>query len=391
MADSAASATPTAASTVGRGLEGIAVAETSLSMVNGTEGRLTYHGYSIDDLARYASFEEVLYLLWYGQLPNKAQLGELQRKLTSARTLSPAVMGVVRALPRGGDPIDAVRAGVTAMGMEDPTIADLGHDAVLEKSIRLAAAMPTMLAAFERLRNGKEPVDPDPKLNHAANYLYMLRGEPASPLAVNAFNTYLVLLAEHSMNASTFSARVTISTVSDIYAAISTALGTLKGDAHGGANMRAMEMLLDIGSPDNVDHYVDESLRIHRRLMGLGHRIYKTRDPRVNHLMGYSAELAKETGDSTWHELAHRLEDITGHHPYFLEHKLFPNVEFYSAPMLHMLGFPTDMMPGIFALSRIGGWSASVLEQLENNRIYRPLAVYVGPESQTFVPLDQRK
>lgn len=390
MADSAATI-PSASATVGRGLEGIAVAETSLSMVYGTEGRLTYRGYNIDDLAQHASFEEVLYLLWYGKLPNKAELDELQHKLVSARTLSPAVMGVIRALPRGGDPIDAVRAGVTAMGMEDPNIDDFSHDAVLEKAIRLAGAMPTMLAAFDRLRTGKEPVDPDPKLGHSANFLYMLRGQQASDLDVAAFNTYLVLLAEHSMNASTFSARVTTSAMSDIYAAISTGLGTLKGSAHGGANMMSMKMLLDIGSPDNVENYLEESLRIHRRLMGFGHRIYKTRDPRVNHLMGYSAQLAEETGDPTWHQLAQRLEDLAGHHKYFLEHKIFPNVDFYSAPVLHMLGFSTDLMPAIFALSRIGGWSASVLEQLENNRIYRPIAVYVGPESQTFVPLEDRK
>lgn len=375
---------------VHRGLEGVVVAETSLSMVDGTNGRLNYEGFSIADLAEQASFEEVLYLLWYKALPTQAQLDELNNKLVAARTLSDDVRRVMEALPRGGAPIDAIRAGVTAMGLEDPTWADLSHDAVLEKSIQLAGAMPTMLAMYDRLRNGNDPVDPDPSLNSAANFLYMLHGERQSKLAEDAFDTYLVVLAEHSMNASTFAARVTISTISDIYSAISSALGALKGDAHGGANQRAMEMLLDIGSADNVENYVNESLRIKRRLMGLGHRIYKTRDPRVDQLLKYSIALADETGDSTWHDAAQRLEQLTGEHPFFLERKLYPNVEFYSAPVLYMLGLQTDMMPGAFAISRIGGWSAHVLEQLEDNRLIRPAALYTGPESQEWVQIEQR-
>ena len=215
-------------------------------------------------------------------------------------------------------------------------------------------------------------------------------GERQTELREHALDAYLVLLAEHSMNASTFSARVTISTISDLYSAISTALGTLNGDAHGRANQRAMEMLLEIGSADNVENYVEESLRTKRRLMGLGHRIYKVRDPRVNFLMNYSKQLADETGDHTWHDLAQRLEQVTAQHPFFLERKLYPNVEFYSAPLLHVLGFDTDMMPAAFAMSRIGGWSAHVLEQLEDNRLIRPAARYVGPEHPTYVPIDQR-
>jgi citrate synthase len=218
----------------------------------------------------------------------------------------------------------------------------------------------------------------------------MYHGKRQSQLAEKAMDVYLVCLAEHSMNASTFAARVTISTISDIYSAVSSALGALKGDAHGGANMRAMEMLLDIGTDDNVENYVEESFRIKRRLMGMGHRIYKTRDPRVDQLMRYSEALAEETGDPTWHNMAHKLEEITATHQFFLERKLFPNVEFYSAPVLHMLGLTTDTMPGAFAISRISGWTAQVLEQLEDNRLIRPAAIYTGPESQTYVPIDQR-
>jgi len=279
-----------AATTAGRGLEGIVVAESELSLVDGTNGRLYYRGYSIHDLVQSASFEEVLYLLWYGELPTRAELDELNAKLVAARALSPSVMEVLRVLPRGGEPIDALRAAVTVMGMEDDDAFNFSRDALLERSIRLTGAMATMLAAFDRLRHGKEPVEPDPSLGHAANFLYMLRGERASELQERAMDAYLVLLAEHSMNASTFSARVTLSALSDIYSAVSSALGTLKGDAHGGANRRAMEMLLAIGSADKAEAYVEESLRIKRRLMGLGHRIYKTRDPRVDHLMGLLRE-----------------------------------------------------------------------------------------------------
>lgn len=376
--------------TIGRGLEGIVVAETTLSMVDGTNGRLAYRGYSIDDLARHASFEEVLYLLWYGALPTKAELAALDEKLKAARTLSPQVMGVMRALPTTGAPIDALRAGVTALALEDPDCDNLEPDALLEKSIRMTGALPTMLAAYLRLRNGQEPVDPDPTLGHAANFLLMLDGEPPSDLRAQAMNAYLVLVSEHSMNASTFSARVTASTLSDIYSAMSSGLGTLKGDAHGGANMRAMEMLLAIGTPEAAEEYVEESLRIKRRLMGMGHRIYKTRDPRVNHLMGYSARLAEETGVATWHKLAEKIEEITSSHPYFVERRLFPNVEFYSAPMLYTLGIPLDAMPAAFGLSRIGGWTANAMEQYAVNRIYRPQASYVGPSSLEWVPIEQR-
>lgn len=376
--------------TAGRGLEGIVVAETTLSMVDGTNGRLTYRGYSIGDLARQASFEEILALLWYGELPAADELAELHRRLVAARELSPAVTGVLDALPRGGEPIDALRAGVTALAMEDPTAADLSRDAVIEKSIRLASTLPTMLARYDRLRRDEEPIAPDASLGHAANFLYMLRGASASEVEVRALETYLMLLAEHSMNASTFSARVTISTVSDLYSAIATALGTLKGDAHGGANRRAMEMLLEIGTAERADQFVEESLRRKRRLMGFGHRIYKTRDPRVDYLLGQARTLAEQRGGAPWVDLAERLEQITTEHPYFVERRLYPNVEFCSAPLLYTLGFAPDLMPAIFALSRIGGWTAHVLEQLELNRIYRPQARYVGPEARAFPPLAER-
>ncbi len=372
------------------GLEGLVVAQTELSSVNGTEGILTYRGYNINDLAENARFEEIMYLLWYGTLPTRAQLDELNDKLRHHRQLSNDVMNTIKALPRTGAPIDSLKAGVTALGMEDPNQDDLSQEGLREKAIRLAAAMPTILAAYQRLRNGQEPVAPDTELDTAANFLYMVRGEKPSQTQADAFNLYLVLLAEHSMNASTFTARSTISSSSDLYSAITAALGSLKGVAHGGANMMAMNMLIEIGDPAKIEEYVDESLRIKRRLMGLGHRIYKTRDPRVNHLMKWSEKVANEVGDTQWYQLAHNMEELTNHHPYFTERKLYPNVEFYSAPLLYNLGFPPDLMPGVFALSRIAGWTANVMEQMEDNRLMRPQAEYVGPAHQEFVPIDQR-
>jgi citrate synthase len=372
------------------GLEGIVVAQTELSSVNGTEGILTYRGYNIHDLAETALFEEIVYLLWYGALPTRAQLDSFNAEVRGHLTLSDAVRTTIAALPRGGAPIDALKVAVTALGMEDRDQDDLTHEALIAKATRLTGAMPTALAMYQRLRSGKTPVDPDPDLDTAGNFLYMVNGEKPSKTKHDAFNTYLVLLAEHSMNASTFTSRSTVSSTSDIYSAITAALGSLKGVAHGGANMMAMKMLLEIGSPDQIDDYIDESLRIKRRLMGLGHRIYKTRDPRVDHLMHWSENVASEVGDDKWYQLAHRMEELTAHHPYFAERKLYPNVEFYSAPLLYNLGFPPDLMPAVFAISRIAGWSANIMEQMQNNRLIRPQAEYIGPAHQEYVPLDQR-
>lgn len=377
-------------SVVAPGLEGLVVAQTSLSSVDGTNGILTYRGYNANDIVNKVSFEEVAYLLWYGELPTQAQLDELNGHLARHRKLPAEVMNVLRALPMGGPPIDALKAGVTALGMLDPEQDSWDRDDLLEKSIRTTAAMPTILAAFDRLRNGKEPVEPADDLHSAGNFLYMLHGERQSDTKVAAFDTYLMLLAEHSMNASTFTARATISSSTDYYSAIVAALGSLKGIAHGGANMMAMKMLLEIGDPAKIRDYVDESLRIKRRLMGIGHRIYKTRDPRVNHLMAWSEKIAEEVGDNTWYQLAHNMEMLTNDHPYFTERKLYPNVEFYSAPLLYNLGIVPDMMPAVFGISRIVGWSANLLEQIEDNRLMRPQAEYVGPKHQEFVPIEKR-
>ncbi len=375
---------------INSGLEGVVVAETSLSMIDGQNGILRYRGYDIDDLAQTTSFEEIMHLLWFGKLPTQSQLDELKSRLSSHRQLSPVVKKVIADLPSTGAPIDAMRAAVTAMAMEDPDERSLEMDDIQERAIRMAAAFPTMLAAYLRTREGKEIIDPDPNLGEAGNFLYMMNGEKPTDLEANAFNCYLILVAEHSMNASTFSGRVTFSTITDLYSAIAAALGCLKGDAHGGANARAMEMLLDIGTEDNVEPYVEESLKIKRRLMGIGHRVYRARDPRAKHLMGFSESVADLKGDRTWHNVAVRLEQMTNEHEFFTERRLYPNVEFYSAPLLYSLGIPIDAMPAAFAVSRVVGWTANLMEQLPNMRLIRPQARYTGPETAEFKPIDQR-
>lgn len=377
-------------SAVASGLDGLVVAQTSLSSVDGTNGILKYRGYNVNDLVNKVTFEEIAYLIWYGELPTRSELDDLNAKLSARRRLPGNLKQVITSLPTTGAPIDSLKIATTVLAMLDEDEDSWEHEALVDKSITATAVFPTALAAYQRHRNGQAVLDPLDDLHSAGNFLYMVHGERASATKTAAFDTYLMLLAEHSMNASTFTARSTISSSTDYYSAINSALGSLKGTAHGGANMMAMLMLMEIGDPEEITAYVDESLRIKRRLMGIGHRIYKARDPRVNHLMAWSEQIADEVGDDTWYELAHRMEELTNHHPYFIERGLYPNVEFYSAPLLYNLGFPPDLMPGVFGLSRVVGWSANLMEQVEANRLMRPQAEYVGPDSQQFVPLEQR-
>jgi len=372
-----------------RGLESVVAAETRLGAVDGTAGTLHYAGYSIDELATRASFEETLYLLFYGELPDAAQLAGLRAELGTAQANEEA-HAILRGLPAMGAPIDALRTAVSVLAQDDPRVEDTSPDNVRRIGMRLTALMPVALAASERRVQGQEPVAPDPTLGHAANFLYMLHGARPSAVAEQAMNTYLVLLAEHSLNASTFAARVAIGAGADAYAALVAAIATLKGDAHGGANRRAMEMLCEIGRPERVANYIDESLRTHRRVMGIGHRIYKTRDPRARVLESLARDLAVESGNPTPFDTARELERVTAAHPHYVERKLYPNVEFFSAPVLHGLGIRAEAMPAVFALSRVAGWTAHILEQLADNRLIRPQARYVGPAPRSFHPAESR-
>ncbi len=373
-----------------KGLEGVSVGNTSISRVEGTEGRLSYRGYKIQDLAANASFEEVIYLLLNGELPNESQLEDVQSKMHERRELPDGAMKVLRALPTGGAPIDVLRTIVSTLALMDPDVDNTSRESVVDKCLTVAARMPTIVAAYDRLRDGKEPVAPKRDLDHAANLLYMLRGEEPPDEDSSALNAYFVLAAEHGFNASTFTAKVVVSTLSDYYSGIVGALCSLKGISHGGANQKAMEMMLEVGDVGNVESFIDNALATKRRLMGMGHRIYKTYDPRAAQLNEHARVVAERSGNTQWYGIAKRIDEISHTHPYFSERKIYPNVEFYSAPLLYTLGFKPDMMPALFGCSRISGWSAHILEQLADNRIIRPSSDYIGPEIRDYVPRESR-
>ena len=374
-----------------KGLEGISAGSTSISNVEGTVGRLSYRGYTIQDLAANSDFEEVIYLLIHGELPTAAQLEELKSTMARKRDLPSEAMDVLRALGTAGEPIDVLRTVVSALALFDPDVNNTGREAVIDKALTLAARMPTIVAAYDRIRDGKDPIAPRRDLGHAANLLYMLRGDAPPEEDAAALNTYFVLAAEHSFNASTFTAKIVTSTISDYYSAIVAALGALKGVSHGGANQKAMEMMLEIGDVDNVDAFIDNALATKRRLMGMGHRIYKTYDPRAAQLNEHAHVVAERSGNTRWYAIAQRIDNISRTHDYFSERKIYPNVEFYSAPLLYTLGFKPDMMPALFGCSRISGWTAHILEQIADNRIIRPNADYVGPDIREYVRADDRR
>lgn len=369
---------------INRGLEGLVVADTTLSDVQGEVGRLIYHGYDIADLAENSSFEEVAYLLWSGHLPNRGELEALRTDMARHRNLPPAVVDALRTMAKTAEPMDVVRTGSSALG------ADLGFSgpASLEHAMTLTAAMPTIVAAFQRIRTGQDPIAPRADLSHAANYLYMLDGQSPSAQRTRALDTYLVLTADHGLNASTFTARVIASTQSDMCSAVVGAIGALKGPLHGGAPALVLDMLRAIGTPENAESWLTNALDHGERLMGFGHRVYKTEDPRAKVLR----KLAEQTSEIDFFRLATRVEDLALKmlHERKPDRKLYTNVEFYSAAVMHGVGLPDDLFTPTFAVSRVAGWTAHVLEQMKNNRLIRPASVYSGPMDWKVEPIDQR-
>lgn len=364
------------------GLEGVVAARTEISLVDGANGRLVYRGYVIADLAEEMSFEEVAHLLWKGSLPNRTELKALTDELAGSRTLTPAAIATIEALPTDTDPMDVLRSVVSVQGvehkLEKPTI---------PLAIHATASFPTILARFHRRVEGLEPIQPRSDLGHAANYLYMLNGKESSPDVVRALNTYLVLLADHGMNASTFTARVIASTDSDLASCLVGAIGALKGPAHGGAPSAVMDQLEQIGTADNAEHWMREARKQKVRFMGFGHRVYRTYDPRAKILKALCQRL-----NPKFYELASKVEEtalaiLHEEHP---ERPQATNVEFYSAGILQAIGLPTEYFPPTFAVSRVAGWSAHVLEQASNNRLIRPQSEYIGPEPRKPVPLAER-
>ena len=368
-----------------RGLEGVVAAETRLCDLDGAHGRLAYVGYDIDELARLATFEEVAYLLWYGELPKPAQLDGLTVQLTAAREVPRDVIEAFRLMPKTTDPMRALQAAVALLGMHDPDATDNSHAANVRKAVRLTAQFATVICAHHRIRSGQEPVTPAAGLGHAANFLYMLTGQRPGAAAVKAFDASLTLYAEHELNASTFTTRAIVSTQSDMHSAVAGGVGALKGPLHGGAGEAVMRTLMEIGEVSNVDAFTQKALAEKRRLMGFGHRVYKAGDPRAAILRGMAEEACRQSGQFKWYEMAVKLHERIGG-----AKGLIPNVDFYSAPLFYSLGIPVDLFTPVIAAGRIAGWSANIIEQHDDNRLIRPRADYVGPQRRAFVPIAKR-
>ncbi|HLY30452.1 MAG TPA: citrate synthase/methylcitrate synthase [Ktedonobacterales bacterium] len=368
--------------TAPKGLEGVVVASTQISHVFGEEGRLVYRGYDIGQLAGKATYEEVCHLLWQGHLPTRSELDALNQTMRAQRTL-PDDGATLRLLPKNADPMDALRTGVSAVS----AMLRISGTPTYEQAIALTARFPTIVAAFHRIRKGLEPLAPRADLGHASNYLYMLTGEVPPENHVKSLDTYLILLADHGMNASTFTARVIASTESDLGSCLTGAIGALKGPLHGGAPALVMDMLDEIGSPENIKPWIDNALDTHKKLMGFGHRVYKTTDPRAEILRDMAQQASPE-----FYKLAHGTEEyaLAELHRRKPDQRLYTNVEFYSASVLHSVGLPRDLYPTTFGVARAAGWSAHVLEQLVGNRLIRPQSAYVGPQGLIFTPIDER-
>jgi 2-methylcitrate synthase len=370
------------------GLEDVVAASSSICYLDGDRGVLAYFGYDIHDLARGASFEEVCYLLWHGRLPDRAELGDLQSQLAAARPLPEPILRLIRQLPPS-EGMDMLRTLTSALGQYDSDGSDNSTQANYRKAVRLTAQIGSIVATYGRMQAGGGPIQPDPALGHAANFLYMLTGNRPNALATRAFDIALVLHADHELNASTFAARVAAATLTDIHSAIVAAIGTLKGPLHGGANADVMRLLIDIGetaTPERIDEAIRSKLARKVKIPGFGHRVYRTEDPRATHLRRMSKELGERAGNTRWFDMSQRIEQtVKG------EKKLNPNVDFYSASTYYTLGIPIDLFTPIFAVSRVSGWTAHCLEQYANNRLIRPRTDYIGPAyPQTFLPLDQR-
>jgi citrate synthase len=372
---------------ISKGLEGIVANSTRLSDVLGEKGQLIYAGYDINELAGKVSYEEIVHLLWHGHLPSRKELTDLENNLRSRRDLPQGVINFIETAPKKSNPMDVIRTAISMLGLYDTELEeDINVDKNRIRALHITAKIGVIAAYFHRARQGKPlpPVRQD--LGEAAHFLYLLNGEEPKPEAVKTLDVAFVLHADHGMNASTFSARVTVATLTDMYSAITSAIGTLKGPLHGGANEGVIHMLVEIGSEDRVDSYIEEQLAQKKKIMGIGHRVYKVLDPRAPHLREMAIRLSEELGDAKWIRMSERIAAL------MKEKKgLNANVDFYSATVYYSLGIPTDMFTPVFAIARTAGWTAHVLEQLADNRLYRPLSEYTGPEvGKKVVPIDER-
>jgi citrate synthase len=368
-----------------RGLEGVVAAETSISYVDGVQGLLLYQGHNIHDLAGIVAYDEAAFLLWHGKLPNRKELNNYRARLISEMRLPGQVVEMLRLTPHGSHPMDVLRTAVSMLGMYDPDAGRIDDDANERKAMRLMAQVPTIIADLHRIRNSQPLLSPDPKMSLAANFLYMMRGAPCDPEEETAMDLTMMLHADHGLNASTFAARVTASTQADMHAAITSAIGTLQGPLHGGANQRVMEMLGQISNVEVVQDYIEGMLAKGQRVMGFGHRVYKTEDPRARHLREWSERLCHRSNQGHLYEISHRIEEVV------LKTKgIYPNVDFYSATVQHALRIPKEYFTAVFAACRISGWIAHVREQYADNRLIRPTSKYTGGFDKPVLPIDER-
>ena len=369
-----------------RGLRDVYLDRTEASFIDGSLGRLQYRGYNIDDLAKQSNFEEVMYLLLYGTLPKIAELDEFNALLVKSRPVPTEILGIIDVV-KTLEPMDVLRTAISALAAFDSEVGDNSAEAVLRKGVRIAAQAPTIVAAHHRIRNGMEPIPPNGNLNHAGNFLYMLRGTEPPPDEATILDVDFILHAEHGSNASAFAARVTASTQSDLYSAIVTGIATLKGPWHGGAAERVMEVAEEIGHPDNAAAYASKVLGSGGRIMGFGHRVYKAEDPRAQHLKERARDLGEKYGDPKWFQILSALGDAM--EPY-RRRGVFANVDYYAGVIYRLMSIPEDLYVPIFALGRIAGWVLQVQEQYANNILIRPLTLYTGPMDLDYCPIAQR-
>jgi citrate synthase len=377
------------ATAAGKGLEGVVATTSAVSSIIGST--LTYRGIDIDELAEYSTFAEVVYLLWNGELPSREELAKFENKLRQNRKIPDDLVGLIRQFPRNANPMVALRTAVSMLAFYDPLSEVMTPEANREKAFNLQATFPTIVATIHRLRCGQEPVAPDAGLDEASNFLYMISGRTPSELAAHVMDVALILHADHELNASTFAARIAASTLSDLDSAVVAALCTLKGPLHGGANEAVMRTLEQIGTPENVESYLRSALERKDKIMGFGHRVYKEGDPRARWLKRMSHQLSEETGNPKWYDISERIEEGMQEQNGFIAKTLLPNVDFYSASVYTYLDIPRDLFTPIFAMSRVSGWIAHVVEQFTDNRLIRPRAEYVGPSQRKYVPIDERQ
>jgi len=367
------------------GLRGVVAAQSSIGDVNGEEGILIYQGYNIHDLAEHSTFEEVIFLLWNGRLPKSDEFEEFEKQIRANYDAPPEALALMKQFPKEADPMDVLRTAVSSLDFYDKDGHGTDREHAIKAAIKLTGQIGTLAAAWDRIRNGKDVISPDKSLNIAENFLYMLRGEKPNADEAHMFDVCLILHADHELNASTFTTRVVAGTLADMYGAVTAGLAALAGPLHGGANTNVMKMLLEIGDLDKVEPWVDQALAEKRKIMGIGHAVYKTEDPRATWLRKFSKQMADKTGVSKWFDMSQKIEQLMHE-----KKGMFPNVDFYSASTYYLMGIPLDLYTPIFAVSRISGWTGHILEQYANNKLIRPRAEYIGPRDLKYVPIGER-